>query len=76
MTIKTLKWIFVALGAYGIAIASYGGSIFAVLTWLMLHYAQRVYARQDAHPSKAKPVQALTSDALREQECECCRSRF
>lgn len=78
MRVLTLAFLLLAL--YGVVIGHLGGALLALLMCAVLHYAKGVFAAQDAaynaHPDRASPLQAPTSDALAKAESECSADKL
>lgn len=80
MTMKLLRWGFLGLFVFGLAAGALGGALLALLMWALVCYAQGVFAAQDAAYSKSKaaarPLQAPTSVAADDHECEYTRPKL
>lgn len=77
---RLLSYLFLAMAAFGFYIGHVGGALIALAMWGLLHYAKGVFAAQDAaynaHPDRASPLQAPTSDALARAESECVADKL
>ena len=69
-----LRWIFLALFAYGLSVGLYGAAILSLIMWAFLCYATGVFEAQDAawmaHPKNAK-APTCTARKLDEHCCSC-----
>lgn len=78
--IRLLSYVFLAMAAIGFYIGHIGGALIALGMWVFLHYAKGVFAAQDAaynaHPDRASPLQAPTSNALARAESECMADKL
>lgn len=69
-----LRWIFLALAAYGFYMGLYGGAILSLMVWVFVCYASRVFVAQEEawrnDPRNAK-MPPSTEDMIDEHRCEC-----
>lgn len=74
-----LRWLFLALTAYGLFVGLYGAAILSLIMWIFLCYATRVFAAQDEawrkdprNASMEKPTEAKTEEHC----CACSGDRM